>query len=57
MILFENEKNWKEYFFYASSRWKISDSDARLIRSTWADTKLVTRNMGSLIMTLCPKTK
>lgn len=57
MILFENEKNWKEYFFYASSQWKISDSDARLIRSTWADTKLVTRNMGSLIMTLCPKTK
>lgn len=41
VILPKNEKSWKQCFFYFSSRLKIVDSDERLIRSSWIDTKLM----------------
>lgn len=52
VILLEDEKNLKEYFFYVVVRWEVFDSDERLVRSTWVDTKIVIRNIDSFIMTL-----
>lgn len=57
MILFENEKNQKEYFFYVSGLWEIVNNNARLIRSIWVDTKVVIRNICSFIMTLSHEAK
>lgn len=50
VILLENEKKWKEYFY-------TLDNDTRLIRRNWVDTMVVIRNMSSYIMTLIHEEK
>lgn len=52
VILPENEKKYKQYFFYIFGLWDMVNSDERLIRSSWVDTKLVKKNMASYLTTL-----
>lgn len=57
MALLENVMNCKEYLFLISSSWETLDNDARLIKRTKVDTKVMIRNMGSFIMTFSEEAK
>lgn len=42
-------------FFYVSSQWETDENKERLARSSWADMKLMIRNMSTYKITLSPK--
>lgn len=49
VVLLENEKNQKQYFFYVFGQQGKIDNGKRLIRNSWFYTKLVIRNIASYI--------
>lgn len=57
VMVSKNEKNWKQYFFYVSSKWETNENEKRLVIHSWADMKLIIKNTSSYIMTLSSEAK